>query len=656
MGEASERPSTSRCPQCDAEFNPSASPMGLCPACLLKLGASSPAWTVPPVEDEPGVSAAVVIPPPAASRQVGWRLRKWIVGAAVVAVALASVFLLRLPAVRPAVPLSTVIRFTLPLPDGADSGNGAGFAVSPDGSRIAFAARGQDGQTRLWVRALQSMEWRELSRTEGARLPFWSPDSRHIAFFAEKKLKRVDPSNGLTQTLCEAPFGRGGSWSNDDTIVFAATSAGPISKIPASGGTPERVTTLDTARGERAHLWPRFLPNGRDVLFTVAAVGGDRDGSQAGIDVVSLESGRRKVVVPGARAGVFAQGYLLYARGSDLLAQAFDASRLQLSAGPQPISGADRVAGSPMADAGFSVSDTGVLVHHPGVPSQSRLTWRDRMGQVRVMGEPANYGEFSLSPDGRRIVVTRRDTSDSSSNLWLLGFDRETMTRLTMGPSYDASPVWHPDGARIVFVSRRAGLGDITVTDASGIGKNEILHKSLPVAHLDDVAPDGRLLVYTTDSPETGLDLWLVPLGGEAKPPQPLYQTKFNESDGDLSPDGRWIAYVSDESGRDEVYVRTFPQPDGRWQVSTAGGHRPRWRRDGRELFFVAPNGVLQSVPLQMSSSFQIGMPQSLFRMPDTEDYDVFPDGQGFLTKAHAGGPDREGLQVILNWSAELRR
>jgi Tol biopolymer transport system component len=656
---------TERCPQCDAEFVPAASPLGLCPACLLKLGVSDPAMKPLPPAPEPAVSSGVVSSPPAPSRPA-WRRRLVRIGApAAVVVALLAWALVRRSVDAVPSSVSSVIRFSLPWPDDTDAVEGAQFAVSPDGSRVALAARHPDGQTRLWMRTLQSMEWRDLPRTDGAALPFWSPDSRQIAFFADKKLKKIDVSNGLTQMLSDAPSGRGGTWGRQDTIVFAPSAFGPLVSVSASGGTPRPVTTVDETGAERGHAWPHFLPDGRTVLFVVSG-GGDRGDAahsggagQPGLHLVSLDSGHRRLLLTGTGAGIFAQGFLLFVRRSELLAQRFDPVRAEFEGEPRSISGAELV-GDATKGGDFAASDTGVLVHRVGGLTPSQLTWLDRNGRaLGAMSDIAEYQQFSISPDARRVVVARRDGRDAMSNLWLLELDRQITSRLTSGPSYDSSPVWLPDGNRIAFVSRRDSRDAVYSIEADGGGKEQLLHNTREAEHLEDLSPDGRFLVYSTMSVHTGSDLWFVPVPGDHKngdhKPQPLFQTAFNESQGRLSPDGRWIAYVSDESGRDEVYVRPFPMADSRWQISTAGGQRPRWRRDGRELFFLSPEGHLQVVDVQADAPFRSGRPRALFPMRHAEDYDVSADGR-FLTRTRIEDRDRGGLQIVLNWSKELRR
>jgi Tol biopolymer transport system component len=648
-----------RCPQCGADFSPASSPLGLCPSCLLKLGVSDPAMTPPsPVESPrvPAVTPVLAIAAPSSSHR-RWRRAGliWIVPVVLVALlaAFAGLRMVSAPRSNGALPLTTVVRFGLPLPDETDSLEGAQFAVSPDGARIVLAARGRDGRSRLWIRLLQSMEWRELARTEGATLPFWSPDSRNVGFFAEKKLKRIDISNGLTQTLCDAPAGRGGTWSREGLIVFAQSFTGPLSRVAAAGGTPRPATTVDQSRGAAAHSWPHFLPDGQRFLF-VATPSGRGDGTGGGLFVGSLDSGDTRLIVDGASAAVFAQGFLVYARGTALVAQRFDPGRAELVDDVQQISGAEEIDATPRRGSAFSVSAGGVLVHRSRDSSQSQLTWFDRTGRIiGTAGEPADYQIFSRSPDERRVAVARSDAHDGT-HIWLIELDRNVTSRLTIGPTVNLSPLWSPDGARIVFASRRDGVEGLYATDATGGGKEQIILQSPEPQDPTDWSPDGRALLYSTLSPNTGSDLWVLPIGDSK--PQPLVRTPSNESGGRFSPDGRWVAYVSDESGKDDVYVRTFPQSDRRWQISAGGGSRPRWRSDGRELFFVSPDGQLFAVDVQGGQTMQFGRPTPLFRMPQADHYNVSHDGQRFLVKMPVRERDPKGLQIVLNWTSELRR
>jgi Tol biopolymer transport system component len=655
---------TQRCPQCGAEFVPTSSPLGVCPACLLKLGASDPAMKASSIEPGPLAGSEPVSWPAVPARKV--RRVWWVLIGAAVAVLLvlfASAVVRRSVGAVPA-PASGVIRFTVPWPDDAEAGGSARFAVSPDGSRIVMAARHQDGETRLWMRTLQSMEWRALSNTEGAAQPFWSPDSRHIGFFAQRKLKKVDVSSGLLQTLADAPSSRGGTWGRENTIVFAPTPVSGLHRVSSSGGDAQPLTQVEGAESDRGYAWPHFLPDGRTVLFSSFAPGDSPGASESngsarsGLYLLSLATGDRRLLVEGAGAGIFAQGFLLFIRGPELMAQPFDLVRAELTGVARSISGAERVGGV-TAGGGFTASENGILVHRTGGPVPSQLIWFDRNGEARgAASASGNYQQFSISPDGRRVAVGRSDDQGTTAHLWLIELDRQLVSRLTSSPSYDASPLWFPDGQRVAFVARRNGQHMLCVTDANSDGQEQVLHKAGQIANLEDVSPDARFLIYSTVSSRTGSDLWLLTLADDRKnadgKPQPLFQSAFNESDGRLSPDGRWVAYVSDESGRDEVYVRSFPPAGGRWQITAEGGNHPRWRRDGRELFFVSADRALHAVDVRDHPPFQSGAPRMLFPMRHADEYQVSADGR-FLARTRMDDRGSTALQVVVNWIEELQ-
>jgi Tol biopolymer transport system component len=633
---------TARCPRCGAEFTTTTSPLGLCPACLLQLGMSDPAGTPVP---ESAAFAAPVPPPaplPVSSRRSRPPRLAWVMAAAALAIVVVGVLAFLRPRGGAISPLPTAVRFTLPLPDETEWLEGAQFAVAPDGTQVALAVRSPDGQPRLWVRRLESLEWRELPGTEGAAFPFWSPDSRHVGFFADQRLRRIEVANGLTQTVCDAALGGGGTWGSQGVIVFAASREGPLFLVPASGGTPQQVTQLDRAGLERAHLWPQVLPDGRHVAFRVDAVG---KGDNTGIYLADLETGERTKIASGRGSAAFAGDHLLFLRGTTLVAQGLDAARAELVGDVQAIIGAD--------NSTFSASSQ-VLVHRSGEKRLSELTWFDRQGRVvGVAGTPADYQGFSLSPDGRSLAVAR--TVDGTSSVWLMELERDRLSRLTLGPAPGKFPVWSPDGARIAFVSRRDEADGVYTVAASGGGKEESLLHSPESKHPTDWSRDGRFLIYTATSPRTGSDLWTLPLSGDRKP-QPVFMTTANESQARLSPDVRWVAYVSDESGREEVYVRPFPSPEGRWQISSGGGTRPQWRGDGRELYFVSADGQLMVVDFVATPAPRAGVPQSLFSLRRAGDFAVAPDGARFLVQMPVDEPGGRQLQVVVNWMSELRR
>ena len=639
----SDTDDTKRCERCGAEFTAS-SPLGLCPSCLFKLGMSDPALT-PPAAQEPEAEVAAPLARPATSSTVRrFRLPTARVGiaiAAVVAGALALALFLR-PA-RESTAHINPVRFTLSLPDGTAMPDNAQFAVSGDGTQLVVAARRHDGGAqRLWLRRLQSLEWRELPRTDGATFPFWSPDGRHIGFVAGSRLKRIDIGNDVTQTICDVDGGYGGTWSIQGDILFAGTSG--LFLVPAAGGTPRPVTRLQPGSRERAHLRPQFLPDGRRFIFLTQSAD-DRGGATS---IGDLASGEIMAIADGRGPAVFAGDHLLLSRGSVLSAQPFEYANGQLIDEPQTIGGVEDIAGDLRRGSGFAASST-VLVYQRQEPWRRRLLWFDRDGRtIGPEGEFADADGFALSPDGRTVAVARREGGGDTSSIWLMESQSGRVTRLTWGQ--DESPVWSPDGARVAFSSRRNQSVRIIVRDLNGWEESIF---SGPDARPTDWSRDGRVLIYTARSPMTRSDVWMLPVTGDKKPVQ-LDPTPGNQSQGVLSPDVRWLAYVSDESGRDEVYVRAFPPADGRWQISTGGGTRPRWRDDGRELLFLSPDSQLMAAGVELSVVPRFGVPQRLFVVPEADDFSV--RGSRVLTQTPIERAGDRQLEVILNWAAELRR
>jgi Tol biopolymer transport system component len=535
------------------------------------------------------------------------------------------------------------------------------FAVSPDGRRVAI--RGvTEGRGLLWVRALESLTAQPLAGTEEASFPFWSPDSRFIGFFAEGKLKKIAATGGPAQVLCDAPDARGGSWNADGVIVFAPSGVGVLYRVSSAGGTPAPLSTLDSSRGEISHLHPYFLPDGRHFLFLVISSQGPEN---AGIRVASLDSRETKLLVNTFASGAYAPpGYLLFLRDRTLMAQKFDADRLVIAGEPFPVADeVDRLGQARLAL--FSVSRTGALVHRSGSSEATQLTWFDRQGeQLGTVGPMSNYSVPWLSPDESRVTFTSGAPQGGDTDIWLMDLARSTPTRFTFDPSPEFSPVWSPDGRRILFVSLRDGHGNLYQRAASGGGADEVLVKSDFLKTPNDWSADGKFILYQELNPKTAHDLWVFPLVGEQKQ-FPFLQTQFDERQGRFSPDGRWISYASNESGAWQVYVRGFPDSGGKWQVSTNGGGQPQWRRDGRELFYISADRKLMAVEVSGSGpTFDAGTPKELFGLriqsvglPGPRNfYAAARDGQRFLVVSVSGDPTASPTTVVLNWTADLKR
>jgi len=638
-----------RCARCGAEFTPSSSPLGGCPSCLLKLGMSDPAMTPPPALEPKPDFVATVSPPPTVRRLRLTSRRVGVAAAvllAIVAGTLAFVFLSR--AVRESdAAHAQAVRFTLMLPDGVQIPEAAQFALSGDGTQVVVVARHLDGgMQRLWLRRLQSLEWRELPRTDGAAFPFWSPDGRHVGFFAGSRLKRIDMGTELIEALCDVDNGRGGTWSDQGVIIFSGSRG--LFRVPASGGTPTPLTPLESGRGANAHLRPQFLPDGRHFIFTASLVKDRKLASYIG----DLETGEIRAIGDGG-ATAFVADRLLFSRGSALAAQPFDLARVGLIDEARMIGGVEDVTNDLTNGSAFAASST-VLVYQRHVPRQRRLTWFDRNGRVtHAEDDVADADRIALSPDRRTLAVVRGDGDGDTSSLWLMDVVSPRVTRLTWGGTRDESPVWSPDSSRIAFTSHR---GDhqgvhIVVRDLNGMDESLL---QLPNAQLTDWTRDGRFLIYSARSATTGSDLWMLPMTGERKP-LPLDQSPASESQGVVSPDGRWIAYVSDQSGADEIYLRPFPPMEGRWQVSTGGGTRPQWRDDGREILFLSPDSEVMAVPLQVVSSVpRLGAARRLFVLGGADDFAV--SGLQVIAQVPVEHASNRQLEVILNWATELRR
>jgi Tol biopolymer transport system component len=532
-------------------------------------------------------------------------------------------------------------------------------ALSPDGHYLAVAATDTttDRKAHLWVRPLDALAAQKLAGTEGATLPFWSPDSRFIGFFAQGKLKKIDANGVALQTLCDAPVGNGGTWSREGVIVFAPNRAGALVRVSSAGGIPAAATALDRRRQEIGHAWPQFLPDGRHFLYL--ALSGQRENRGLYVDSLASE-GSRRVLKTDLRAA-YSPGYLLFVQQGTLMAQRFNPDRLQLSG--EPVAVAEGVAYNSFNGRDtFTVSENGVLVYRTGRPGglpTSELVWFDRGG--KRVGSVEGLGMYlgpALSPDGKRIAVQRLDPQTGTFDIWLVDLAHSTLLRLTFGSSNQTHPVWSPDGGRIVFASDRSGASNLYQKSSSGAGSEELLLGSDTSKYVTDWSPDGRFIAYEKQDPRTGLDLWLLPLFGDRKP-IPFLQTEFNEGQGQFSPDGRWMAYVSDESGRREVYVQTFPASGGKWQISDSGGTYPRWRRDGKELFYIASDLKLMAVAVQTDSTLLAGRPQALFEPRFFQamiPYTVSADSQRFLVNTPIEEDNSSSMTVVLNWMAALKK
>jgi Tol biopolymer transport system component len=595
----------------------------------------------------------------------------WIAATAVFGVALAVVSFLyfrqKLPELRP-------IRFSISPPEKVTLGSlafGAQALISPDGSRLAFVGVDDTGNSQLWVRPLETLATQPLAGTANASYPFWSPDSRNLAFFADGKLKKVSAGGGPPQILCDAPNGRGGSWAaakggGPGIIVFAPERFVALSFVSAAGGEPVQVTALDSSRQQISHRQPEFLPDGRHFLYAA------RDRAEnSSIFIGDLQARpdpkSAQLLMGGVvRASYAPPGYLLFPRDHNLMAQAFDARRLELSGEPLVlVTQVDADVTFNTSD--FSVSANGVLAWRTQAGAARQLAWFDRNGkQIPGLDTREPYSSPKLSPDGDRIAVHRLDVAQTGiMSTWLLDLVRSgTASRLTFGIGSKWMPVWSPDGRRLVFsLDQQPQDYGLYWKDASGAGNEELLLKTSDLAAPTDWSRDGRFILFDQQQGSKG-ETYVLPLFGDRKP-RPVLETEFASCCGAFSPDGHWIAYASDESGRLEVYVRSFIEGGaavtaGKWPVSTAGGYSPRWRHDGKELFFVSADGKIMAVAVKAGPTFVPGSPVALFDTHDHDPsnfgYDVRHDGQRFLISRTLEGGPPVPVNICLNWLAGMKK
>lgn len=549
----------------------------------------------------------------------------------------------------------------------------ADIALSPDGQTMALVLRPEaQGTASLYVRRVGAVAFQRLGGTDDATQPFFSPDSRFIAFVAGGRLKKVSVLGGAPQDIAEAQGFSGGAWNREGIILFG--SAKGLLRVSAEGGKPAAVTTIDAQ--ETGHYWPGFLPDGRRFLYLAWS----GQAANRAVFVGKLDSKEKtKLLAAESNAAYAAPGYVLFHREASLFAQPFDAGKLALRGDPVHV--ADQVATSSANGRGnFDVSQNGVLLYYQGTVNVAagrggtvgnfQLGWVDRSGRALAdAGETGTFGDFDLSPDGKLIAITRQDPGSPGADIWVTDWQRAgNSTRLTLDPADDINPVWSPDGTRVAFTTYRKGNADIYVKNANGVGAETPLLESSNDEIVEDWSKDGRYIAYLSGQ-DNFQDIYALPMSGEKPSPDqkpfPLVQGHFQKNQPQFSYDGKWLAYTSDESGQFEVYVISFPALDQKLKVSTEGGGQPRWRKDGKELYYRAPaSTAIMAVDIKTSGKLESGVPHALFTPtqrgtvganPIRHQLAVTPDGQRFLLRiASAGGGRGVGGSGVTNAPAQF--
>jgi Tol biopolymer transport system component len=604
---------------------------------------------------EEGGSRAGVAAPVVRRRRVLERASWIVAGMAIVATALLAFAYMR--AVRTPLP---VLRTSIaPPPDVTPAFGGfnaSALTISPDGRYVTFAAADADGKLSLWLRPLDG-DAHPIPGTEGGAFPFWSPDSRYIAFFSDYKLKKVDLNGSPPLTVCAVTDPRGGTWNGEQTILFSPDFRGPIYQVSSAGGTPKPVTKLDPMTGETTHRWATFLPDGKHFLYLAGAIGAGPKSESHAIYADSIDEPGRKLLVRTATNAAFANGYLLYGRDTTLMAQPFDPIELAFTGDPVPLA-KDILDASFTFRSVFGVSGGGILVYASSANEKNILRLVDRSGREgAVIGEPDDYQRVVISPDGKRLALVIRDSRAGVSNIWIADLQRNVRSRLTFGSSDRLSPVWSRDGRRIAFIARTAtGATDIFIRDVDGKGAEDLLVSNLDLKTPTSFSPDGKELLFTSASngSSTKAAVWVVSTARGA-PPRPLIRTSANEWNAVFSPDGKWLAYLSDESGRPELYVTPYPGMDRKWQVSTSGAINEFWRSDGQEILYPTEDLHVMSVPVKTrDSSIQIGTAVTLYSVRGAVTGDAFPDHSGAIIIRPKSSAVT--INVVTNWPATIRK
>ena len=593
---------------------------------------------------------------PTTSSKVPWLIAAI---AALIAVGIAAAYFLQAPK-----PASLVQSSILPPP-------GTSFVtmlpssgppvLSPDGTRLAFTARNEKGKVLLYVRSLTASLPQALEGTDDAMYPFWSADGGELGFFSAGKLKKIDAGGGPPQNVCDVGNARGGAWNQDGTIVFTPSTSQPLLRVSAAGGTPAPITKLDSERNENSHRWPSFLPDGKHFLYWARSSKGPHTDL---IYIGELGSAKSKVLMQSDSVATYASGYLLFLRDQALMAQPFNLKRLELSGDPMLVAqqvGFNGAVAHPL----FTVSQTGTLVYQSGnLDNGWNLLWLGRDGKpVAPSPQPDRYILPALSPDGKRMAVGIFTGTQGVGDLWIYDLARGTNTRVTFGPSNNGSPVWSPDGKTIYYGSSGNGLSHISAKAADGSGSERVVLETPNIVEQPaSISSDGRYLAYLRKdlAKDAGSHIWVLPLFGDGKP-FPIEQDTWVEKDARISPDGKWMAYVSNDSGRNQVYITPFPGGGAKWEVSKDGGSWPRWRGDGKELFYLDNSDNIIAVDLTVSgNAIDLGVPHVLFQaigvQRDYGPFDVTADGKKFLINSGNIAQGGQPLTLVQNWLEAIKK
>jgi serine/threonine protein kinase len=587
------------------------------------------------------------------------RALPWALGASTLLFAAISAWLVFQPK-----PPQPVFRYSILPPENQIFRYGGEMSISPDGRYLAFVTQSGPGKQFLWVQPLDSLTAMPIPVSGGANAPFWSPDSKEIGFNAGGKLEKFAVAGGQAQTLCDHCNVSAADWNRDGVILFMNVGNGGLYRVPDTGGAPTLVVAPNPAHHDTSYRSPQFLPDGRHFLFQAAT----SDNSAKFIAVGSLDSKSVTYLAQGSsQASYAAPGYLLYMEQSALMARPFDSKALRFTGTAVPI--AQNIGQSGGGFGFFSVSPAGVLTYATGSltttgtgTATSQMTWYSRDGKkLDTVGQPDIYTDPALSQDGSRVAVAIGE--QGARNIWVLDTRRGTASRLTFSSEDDVDPAWKGDGSQILFGSHREGEYDIYQKAANGLGNEQLLFQSKSEGKRpDDVSPDGRYAIYDAQISAASDELWALPLLGERKPFS-LVQGIFFANSARFSPSGRYVAYTSYETGSPEVYVETFPQPTGKWQISATRGWEPMWRHDGKELYYLTPDNQLMAVAVDSdSAAFQAGIPKQLFQaqvIPSRGLRNVYvasPDGQRFLMLTATGAPKPLPITVVVNWAGLLKK